>query len=112
MKVKLFLDEDVHSALAIALRKRGYDVIHAQELQGKGKSDDEQLSYAIKEKRCLFSFNVKDFVLLHNKYVQNRWEHYGIMISKQLTVGETMRRLLKILQIFSQASIKNRLEFL
>ena len=34
------------------------------------------------------------------------------MISKQLTVGETMRRLLKILQIFSQGSIKNRLEFL
>ena len=112
MKVKLFLDEDVHFALAIALRKRGYDVIHAQELQYKGKSDDEQLSYAIKEKRCLFSFNVKDFVLLHNKYVQNRWEHYGVILSKQLTIGETMRRLLKILQIFSQASIKNRLEFL
>ena len=72
MKVKLFLDEDVHVALAIALRKRGYDVIQAQELQGKGKSDDEQLSYAIKGKRCLFSFNVKDFVLLHNKYAQNR----------------------------------------
>ena len=36
MKVKLFLDEDIHFALAIALRKRGYDVIHAQELQGKG----------------------------------------------------------------------------
>lgn len=49
MKVKLFLDEDVHFALAITLRKRGYDVIHAQELQRKGKSDDEQLSYAIKE---------------------------------------------------------------
>lgn len=112
MKVKLFLDEDVHFALAITLRKRGYAVIHAQKLQRKGKSDDEQLSYAIKEKSCLFRFNVKDFVLLHNKYVQNRWEHYGIMISKQLTVGETMRRLLKILQIFSQGSIKNRLVFL
>ena len=112
MKVKLFLDEDVHVALAIALRKRGYDVIHAQELQGKGKSDDEQLSYAIKGKRCLFSFNVKDFVLLHNKYAQNRWNHYGVILSKQLTVGDTMRRLLKILQIFSQESIKNRLEFL
>jgi hypothetical protein len=34
MKVKLFLDEDVHSGLAIVLRKRGYDVYHAQELEG------------------------------------------------------------------------------
>ncbi len=29
MKIKLFLDEDVHSGLAHALRKRGYDAIHA-----------------------------------------------------------------------------------
>ena len=88
MKVKLFLDEDVHFALAIALRKRGYDVIHAQELQGKGKSDDEQLSHATKEKRCLFSFNVKDFVLLHNKYAQNRWEHYGVILSKAVSINK------------------------
>ncbi len=108
----MFLDEDVHFALAVTLRKRGHDVIHAQELHRKGKSDEEQLSYAIKEKRCLLSFNVKDFVLLHNKYAQNGWEHYGIMISKQLTVGEAMRRILKILQISSQASAKNRLVFL
>ena len=32
MKIKLLLDEDVHSGLALALRKRGYDVVHAQEL--------------------------------------------------------------------------------
>ena len=88
MKVKLFLDEDIHFALAIALRKRGYDVIHAQELQGKGKSDDEQLSHATKEKRCLFSFNVKDFVLLHNKYAQNRWEHYGVILSKAVSINK------------------------
>ena len=88
MKVKLFLDEDIHFALAIALRKRGYDVIHAQELQRKGKSDDEQLSHATKEKRCLFSFNVKDFVLLHNKYAQNRWEHYGVILSKAVSINK------------------------
>jgi len=33
MKIRLFLDEDVHAALAHALRRRGYDVIHAQELE-------------------------------------------------------------------------------
>ena len=38
--LRTFLDEDVHSGLAHALRKRGYDVIHAQELDqniDKGK---------------------------------------------------------------------------
>jgi len=35
MKIELFLDEDVHSGLSHALRKRGYDAIHAQELERK-----------------------------------------------------------------------------
>jgi len=38
MKLKLFLDEDVHAGLAHALRQRGYDVVHAQELELKGCS--------------------------------------------------------------------------
>ena len=66
MKVKLFLDEDVHAGLAIALRKRGYDVYHAQELDGKGRTDSEQLAFAVQDQRCLLTFNVKDFVILHN----------------------------------------------
>jgi len=31
MKLRLFLDEDVHLALAGALRKRGYDATHTGE---------------------------------------------------------------------------------
>ena len=47
MKIELFLDEDVHSGLAHALRKSGYDSIHAQELDRKGLSDSDQLLFAI-----------------------------------------------------------------
>ena len=60
MKIQLFLDEDVHSGLSHALRKRGYDVIHTQELDRKGRSDLDQLFFAIEQERCLFTFNVKD----------------------------------------------------
>jgi len=66
MKIQLFLDEDVHSGLAHALRQRGYDAIHAQELERKGRSDLDQLLFAIEQERCLFTFNVKDFVIFHN----------------------------------------------
>jgi len=55
-------------ALAVALRKRGYDVVHVQELDRKGRTDPEQLEYAVENGRCLMSFNVKDFVILHNEY--------------------------------------------
>lgn len=111
MKPRLFLDEDVHVALAFALRRRGYDVVHAQEVGRKGKSDPEQLSYAVEHGRCVFSFNVRDLVVLHNGYARTGQEHCGILVLKQRPVGETLRRLLRALQRCSQESLKNRLEF-
>ena len=96
MKIQLLLDEDVHSGLAPALRKRGYDVIHAQELDRKGWSDLDQLFFAIEQERCLFTFNVKDFVILHNEQGKAQQEHWGIIVSKQLPFRETMSRLLNL----------------
>jgi predicted nuclease of predicted toxin-antitoxin system len=112
MKIELFLDEDVHSALAHALRKRGYDAIHAQELDRKGRSDSDQLLFAIQQERCLFTFNVKDFVILHNQHSKSQREHYGIIVSKQLPFRETMSRLLHLLQRTAKETMKNHLEFL
>jgi predicted nuclease of predicted toxin-antitoxin system len=112
MKIELFLDEDVHSGLAHALRRRGYDAIHAQELYRKGRSDSDQLLFAIQQERCLFTFNVKDFVILHNQHVKSQQKHWGIIVSKQLPFRETMSRLLCVLQRTAKETMKNHLEFL
>ncbi len=112
MKIQLFLDEDAHSGLAHALRKRGYDVIHAQELDRKGRSDSDQLLFAIQQKRCLFTFNVKDFVILHKQHAKSKQEHWGIIVSKQLPFRESMSRLLPLLQRTAKETMKNHLEFL
>lgn len=112
MKAKLLLDEDVHFGLASALRKRGYDVIHTQELDRKGQSDLNQLLFARQEARCLFTFNVKDFVILHNEFAKSGSEHWGIIVSKQLPFAMTIAKLLNLLQHVSQESLKNRLAFL
>lgn len=111
-KIKLFLDEDVHAALSTILTKRGFDVLHAQDVERKGRPDSEQLEYASRQQRCFMSFNVKDFVLLHNKYMQQRKAHWGIIVSKQLPIGETLRRILIVLQHQSQNSLKNQIVFL
>jgi len=60
--IKLLIDEDVHSGLSIALRKRGFDAVHVQELDRKGRSNNDQLTFATRQERCLLSFNVKNFV--------------------------------------------------
>jgi hypothetical protein len=112
MKPKLFLDEDIHTSLAHALRQRGFDVVHAQDLKRKGISDSEQLAFAVHDERCLVTFNIRDFVLLHNQYVGQNKEHWGIIVSKQMTIGETLKRLLKKAGLTTQADFKNRIDFL
>lgn len=44
--IKLYLDEDVPEAIAMALRLRGYDVLTTREADQKGLRDIDQLEYA------------------------------------------------------------------
>ena len=112
MKLRLFFDEDVHAVLAPALRKRGYDAVHVLEEQRLGVSDESQLAFAATEGRCLITFNVGDFVQLHNQWIRKGREHAGLIVSKQLPVGEALRRLLALLQKESTESMTGQIRFL
>ncbi len=48
-KITLLLDEDVRVLLAEILQQRGYDVVHVLEVGRGGKSDPEQLLYAVSQ---------------------------------------------------------------
>jgi Domain of unknown function (DUF5615) len=91
MKLRIFFDEDVHAAVAVALRKRGHDAVLTLEEKRLGLSDESQLNFATQESRCLVTFNVGDFVRLHNRWMDAGREHAGIIVSKQLPVGELLR---------------------
>ena len=112
MKLRLFFDEDVHGGLAPALRKRGYDAIHAVEMRRLGVSDESQLALAASTSRCLVTFNVGDFVQLHNRWVEKSREHSGIIVSKQLPIGEALRRILALLQKENATSMLGQVRFL
>ena len=112
MKLRLFLDEDVHMGLSHALRQRGHDVVHAQDLKRKGKSDSAQLAFCVQEERCLVTFNIRDFVKLHKQYAEQNREHWGIIVARQMPIGEALRRLLKKIGLAARDDFKNRIEFL
>lgn len=111
MKLKLFLDEDIHTGLSHALQQRGFDVVRAQNLKRKGKSDSEQLAFAVQEERCFMTFNVRDFANIHNQYAEQNQEHWGTIVSRQIPIGETLRRLLKKIGLATRADFRNRIEF-
>ena len=97
MSTKLFLDEDMHSDLVPALRRRGFDSVHVRELGREGMSDGEQLMEATRLGRAIFSFNQKDFVRLHRESLERGTLHMGIIIAAQMPLGDALRRTLDLL---------------
>jgi len=95
--IKLYLDEDVHKKVASALRLKGYDVVSAHEVQTQSLSDYQQLEYAVLHQRAIFTFNAGDFDRLHKEYLSKGKHHFGIILSKQRPVGETVKALTKFL---------------
>ena len=77
------------------------------------KTDEEQLEWAISNGRALYSFNRGHFYALHRSWLNAGRSHSGIILSRQdLSVGEQMRRLLRLLATLSAEEMRNRIEFL
>jgi hypothetical protein len=110
--IRLYLDEDVHRRVASSLRLRHFDVVSAHEVQRWGLSDEEQLSYAASEGRVLFTYNAADYLRLHVDWLQRGQVHHGIIVSDQLPIGETVRRLLSLLNRVAADEMRNELRWL
>jgi hypothetical protein len=112
---RLYIDEDSGDRdLVQTLRARGVDVITAQEVGMIERTDAEHLQFATEQDRVLYSFNRGDFLRLHSLYVAEGRTHAGILLARQqhYSVGEQMRRVLKVMALKSPADMRNSVEFL
>ena len=115
MTVRLYLDEDAgDKALVRALRARGVDVQPANEAGMIEQPDDAQLEYAAAEGRVVVTFNRAHFCRLHTQWLAAGRSHAGIVVARQqqYSVGEQMRRLLRLLAAKTADDMHNHLEFL
>ncbi len=110
--IRLYIDKDVHESQTSALRQRGYDVLGVREANRRGLSDADQLAYATEHNRTLFSFNATDYIELHLMYLVQGQNHAGIIVAKQIPIGETLRRLLILLDQVSAEEIYTQLRWL
>ncbi|BAY66185.1 hypothetical protein NIES22_62980 [Calothrix brevissima NIES-22] len=113
-QIRLFIDEDSMDQRFIqALRARGVDVTTVAEVETISSSDKEQLNLATELQRVLYTFNVGDFCQLHRVYIEENISHTGIIISSQdYSIGEQMRRVLKLMATKSAEEMINELVFL
>jgi hypothetical protein len=109
------LDEDADSyALLNGLRHRGWDVTSSRERALLQCSDEDQLAWSTAQKRAIYTYNASDFCRLHSEFLRTGRHHAGIIIGDQQTasIGEELRRLLKISESKTAADLEDRLEFL
>jgi hypothetical protein len=97
-----------------ALRKRGIDVLTPLDAGMLQKSDEEQLRFATRQGRALYTFNIGDFCRLHSEWMTAQETHAGIILARQQhqSLGEQMRRLLRLIAAKSADQMRNQLVFL
>jgi hypothetical protein len=97
-----------------ALRHRGLDVSSSRELALLQCSDEKQLAWAFEQRRAVYTYNASDFCRLHSEFIRHGRHHAGIIIGDQqvLSIGEQLRRLLRIGEARTAADIGDKLEFL
>ena len=112
--ISLYLDEDISRNLAAMLRAKDFDAISAHELGQTGDQWDDarHLAYAAENGRALLGFNRDDYIVLDHEYRQSGREHYGIIIAKQLPIGELARQVLRLLDSVTADEMKGTFRYL
>ena len=97
-KVHLHLDADTSSkTLYNALIERGHDVTRTPtEWMPFDASDEQQLLGATAQGRAIFTYNIRDFIVLGKRYPQ----YAGIVLARQqsLSLNELIHALDRVLR--------------
>ena len=102
------------SDLVRGLRSRGIDVRTAADAGMIRRKDEDHLSLATAQGRVLYSFNVADFHEIHTVWMATDRVHCGIILARQkrYSVGEQIRRLIRLMGSLTEDAMRNREEFL
>ena len=112
MRIRIYLYEDVSILLSEALGHRGIDVVTTRSVENQGISDVDQLEFAKEQDRVLLTHNIRDFVVIHKRYLQDNLHHSGIIVSDQLPIGTILKRTLKLCSSLDLEMMRDRLEYL
>lgn len=85
--MRLLLDEMYSPEIAVELRRRGRDVIHAVELELGGKSDTDV--FAVASERTIVTNNADDYVRLFAQAAAEGVDHAGILFTSDRSLPRT-----------------------
>ena len=107
-EVRFYTDEHVAKAVTTGLRLRGVDVMTVPDAGMLAASDEQQLAFALAERRVIFTQD-DDFLRL----AAQDHAHAGIVYAPQQTpIGSIVRDLLLIYHVLTAEEMVGAVEFL
>jgi predicted nuclease of predicted toxin-antitoxin system len=103
------LDENVDSDVAKALRRQGIDVTTTAEMGLIGQSDEVQLTFVCQSERVLIPHDA-DFL----RFASQSLDHCSIAFCRKdtRTLGEIIRSLMLIYEVFTPKEMHGQVEYL
>jgi len=114
-QIRLYFDEDAMDGDVVrGVRARGIDATTAVGCRMIRRDDEEHLAFAAAQGRTLVSFNVSDFHELHTAWLSAGRDHAGVILGRQkrYSIGEQIRRLVRLIGSLTAEEMRNREEFL
>ncbi|UBF29029.1 DUF5615 family PIN-like protein [Kovacikia minuta CCNUW1] len=110
--IHIYLDEDVDVLVASLLCSRGFEATTAHQAGQLGKTDAEQLEYAVSQRTAILTHNRIDFENLAREYFEQEKLHYGIIVAVRNPYQEIVQRLLTILNSTTADEMANQLLYI
>jgi hypothetical protein len=115
LSIRLYFDHNANPRFARDLRLEGFDAVAAIELGHERLEDEQHLRWAVAHRRTLFTYDKGDFSIIADAWMTRGDEHAGIILAKAppaISYGETLRRLLRLLDEITAEEMVNRVEWL
>ncbi|MEJ5311723.1 MAG: DUF5615 family PIN-like protein [Anaerolineae bacterium] len=108
-RIRFYFDQHIPGAVARGLRRRGVEVLTAQEAGRCGDIDSEQLAFAYENGYVIVTFD-SDFLAL----VASGIPHSGVAFcpATKYTIGELIYKLLLVHDVLDIDDMHNHIEFL
>lgn len=107
--MRFHTDEHVAEAIALGLKRRGFDVTTTQQAGLLGASDEEQLAYCRRERRVIVTHDA-DML----RFAAAETIHAGIAYcrNQKYKPGKLLSKVLALASGTSASDMQNRVEFL
>ena len=99
------MDEDVASLLTEMLRRQDvFDILTTPEAgrAGRGLPDPDQLEFAARENRAIFTHNIKHYEPLAIQWAQEGKHHAGVLVAPKWTPEILMAGFAALAQLYPE----------